>query len=97
MRDLLSKSIASKPLAKNASTIDKIKHRLCKEFVVYKSLHQISQKDLAAKIGIDEALMSKTGVTPIETTTAQESYTLKYNKCIIVKHLNTLKCLELIN
>jgi predicted XRE-type DNA-binding protein len=59
MRDLLSKSIPSKPLAKNASTIDKIKHRLCKEFVVYKSLHQVSQKDLAAKIGIDEALMSK--------------------------------------
>jgi predicted XRE-type DNA-binding protein len=59
MRDLLSKTIPSKPLKKNASTIDKIKHRVCKEFVIYKSLQQTTQKDLAHKIGIDEALMSK--------------------------------------
>jgi predicted XRE-type DNA-binding protein len=58
-RNLLSKSIASKPLSKGASAVDKIKHRLCKEFIVYKSAHQITQKDLANKIGIDEALMSK--------------------------------------
>jgi predicted XRE-type DNA-binding protein len=58
-RELLSKSIASKPLDKNASAVDKIKHRLFKEFIVYKSAHQITQKNLAIKIGIDEALMSK--------------------------------------
>jgi len=59
MRELLSKSIASKPLDKNASAVDKIKHRLCKEFIMYKNAHHLTQKDLAEKIGIDESLMSK--------------------------------------
>ena len=59
IRNLLSKSIASKPLAKTASAVDKIKHRLCKEFIIYKNMHNILQKDLAHKIGIDDALMSK--------------------------------------
>lgn len=59
MRDVLSKSIGSKPLDKKASTVDKIKYNICKEFIIYKSKQRITQKDLAKKIDIDEALMSK--------------------------------------
>ena len=59
MSDLLSKGPASKPLSKKATPVDKIKYQICKEFVVYKNSHKITQKTMAEKIGTDEALMSK--------------------------------------
>ncbi len=59
MREKLSKGPASQPLPHNATPVDKIKHDICREFVVYKNSSKISQKALAEKIGIDEALMSK--------------------------------------
>lgn len=59
MRELLSKGPASMPLPKNASPVDKVKHQICREFVVYKNTTKITQKILADKLGIDEALMSK--------------------------------------
>ena len=59
MRELLSKGPASKPLPKDAGPVDKIKHQICREFVVYKNTKKITQKALADKTGIDEALMSK--------------------------------------
>jgi predicted XRE-type DNA-binding protein len=59
MRDLLSKGPASKPLPKNAGPVDKTKHQICREFVVYINTKKMTQKALAEKIGIDVALMSK--------------------------------------
>jgi predicted XRE-type DNA-binding protein len=59
MREKLSRRPASRPLHPAATPIDKIKHDICREFVVYKNSSKITQKALAAKIGIDEALMSK--------------------------------------
>lgn len=59
MREKLSKVPASKPLPKDASPIDRIKHEICREFVVYKNSSQKTQKVIAEKIGIDEALLSK--------------------------------------
>ncbi len=59
MREKLSKGPASKPLPKDATPADKMKYQICKEFVVYKNAHKITQKALAEKIGTDEALMSK--------------------------------------
>lgn len=59
MRDLLSKSPSSKALPKNANQVDQIKYKICKEFVIYKNLHKVTQKVLAEKVGTDEALMSK--------------------------------------
>jgi predicted XRE-type DNA-binding protein len=59
MRDKLSKGPASLLLPKNASPADKIKYQICKEFVVFKNANQITQKTLAEKINIDEAIMSK--------------------------------------
>lgn len=55
----LSKSIASKPLPKDASNVDRIRYRLCEKFIVYKNSQKISQKVLAGKIGITESVMSK--------------------------------------
>ncbi|MCB0367724.1 MAG: XRE family transcriptional regulator [Bdellovibrionaceae bacterium] len=59
MREKLSKGPASKPLPKDATPVDKIKFQICKEFVIYKNAHTITQKALAEKIGTDEALISK--------------------------------------
>jgi len=58
-RSELSNSIASRPLKKSASTIEKIKHKICREFIVYKTVNTMTQKTLAEKLKIDEALMSK--------------------------------------
>ena len=58
-RNELSNSIASRPLKKSASTIEKIKHKICREFIVYKTMNAMTQKTLAEKLKIDEALMSK--------------------------------------
>ena len=59
MREKLSKGPASRPLPKNASAVDKIKYQICREFVVFKNSHKITQKALAQKIKVDEALISK--------------------------------------
>lgn len=59
MRKKLSTGPASKPLPSDATLIDKIKHDICREFVIYKNSSKITQKALAEKVGIDESLMSK--------------------------------------
>lgn len=59
VRDELSTGIASKPLPADATPADMIKHSICKEFVIYKNTTKVTQKALAEKLGIDEALMSK--------------------------------------
>lgn len=55
----LEKSIASRPLPENASDLDKLKFEVCKIFVVYKNKHNITQRTLAEKLGIDETLVNK--------------------------------------
>ena len=59
VRIQLDKSIASRLLPKNASDLDRHKFELCKIFVIYKNTHNITQRVLAEKIGIDESLISK--------------------------------------
>ncbi len=59
VRDKLNKGIASRPLPKNANVVDRAKFRLCEKFVIYKNTHQITQREMAKKIGINEALVSK--------------------------------------
>lgn len=49
----------SKLLPKNASAVDKLKFELCKSFIIYKQDRKLSQKELADKLEIDPALMSK--------------------------------------
>jgi predicted XRE-type DNA-binding protein len=50
---------ASRMLPKDASTVDKIKFELCKSFVIYKQENDLNQRELAQKLEIDPALMSK--------------------------------------
>ncbi len=59
VRNRLSKGMASRPLPKDAPAIDRIKFHLCEQFVICKNTQGITQRELALRIGIDEALMSK--------------------------------------
>lgn len=58
-REALEKGPASKLLPKNASPVEKMKYKLCEEFVKYKNQHGLTQRALAEKLEIDEALVSK--------------------------------------
>jgi predicted XRE-type DNA-binding protein len=49
----------SHDLPPNATEKDRIKYGLCSEFVKYMNQHDITQRELAKRIGIDEALVSK--------------------------------------
>ncbi|OFZ35828.1 MAG: hypothetical protein A2504_16545 [Bdellovibrionales bacterium RIFOXYD12_FULL_39_22] len=44
---------------KNASSVDKIKYDLCREFVDYILSNKISQVELADELGIDKARVNK--------------------------------------
>ena len=57
--EILEKAPASRPLPKNASKNDAIKFELCSNFVVYRREKKLSQKELADRLGIDPAQMSK--------------------------------------
>ncbi|HLE11029.1 MAG: hypothetical protein A2504_10490 [Bdellovibrionales bacterium RIFOXYD12_FULL_39_22] len=59
VRNNLDKGIASRPLPKNASHIDRIKYRLCEKFVIYKNSKKLTQRELAKLVDVDEAIMSK--------------------------------------
>ena len=49
----------SRALPPNATQKDRIKYELCAEFVKYMNRHDITQRELAKRIGVDEALISK--------------------------------------
>jgi len=49
----------SRMLEENASVVDKMKFELCAQFIIYRREHGMGQKELADKLGIDQALMSK--------------------------------------
>ena len=59
MRDKLAKSLASRPLPKNADIVERTKHAICEKFVIYLNSGKIKQKELAEKLGIAESLVSK--------------------------------------
>lgn len=49
----------SRVIPKDAPPVDRTKHSICAQFVIYMQTHKISQQELAEKLGIDKALMSK--------------------------------------
>jgi predicted XRE-type DNA-binding protein len=59
VRERLSKGPASKVLPKDASTIDRTKYAICREIVIYKNKKNMTQRELAEKIGENESLISK--------------------------------------
>lgn len=59
VRNRLNKGMASRPLPKDTSAVDRAKFHLCEKFVIYKNTHKITQRELAKKVGVNESLMSK--------------------------------------
>ena len=49
----------SRVISKDASPVDRTKHLICAQFVIYMRTRKISQQELAEKLGIDKAVMSK--------------------------------------
>ena len=56
---VLESAPGTRLLPEGASTADVLKFDLCKRFVVYRREKELSQKELAKKLGIDPAQMSK--------------------------------------
>ena len=46
-------------IPKDAPPLDLMKRDLCAQFIIYKRENKLSQRELAQKLEIDEALMSK--------------------------------------
>ena len=55
----LEKIEPTRVLAKNASTADRLKYELCKQFVLYLQDHEMSQKEMAEQIGVDPARINE--------------------------------------
>ena len=58
-RKKLNRGMASQLLPPNASPVDRTKYKICEKFVVYLRENQVSQKELAEFLDVDEALVSK--------------------------------------
>jgi predicted XRE-type DNA-binding protein len=54
-----SKGIASRPLKKNASKSERLKHLLCSKFIIYKQENKLTGRAMAEIIGVRESLISK--------------------------------------
>lgn len=59
MRKKLEKAEGSLMLSAKASPIEKLRYEICRQFVIYQREHDLTCKDLAKLIGVDESLMSK--------------------------------------
>ncbi len=59
MRKKLEKVEPSRLLPPNASRADRLKYELCKQFVVHLNREQISQKELAEKLGVEPARLNE--------------------------------------
>ena len=51
--------IGSSVIPKNAPESDKVKYKLCGKILEYKLVHNLTQKELAEKIGLDEPETSR--------------------------------------
>jgi len=59
MRKKLDKIESTQGLPANASKADRLKYELCKQFVVHLNCEQVSQKELAEKLGIEPARLNE--------------------------------------
>lgn len=61
VRDRLSREevMGSSLLPENASEVEKAKYKACEMMIRYRRDHDLKQKELAIKLGIDEARMSE--------------------------------------
>ena len=59
MRRKLARVKGSAGLHPNASALDRAKYEMCKQFIKYMHLHELTQRELAAKIDIPETRVSE--------------------------------------
>jgi len=59
IRRKYSRGIASRPLQKNATEVERLKHSLCREFVTYANAHDLTNREMSRKVKVNESLMSK--------------------------------------
>ncbi len=58
-RNKHSRGIASRPLPKNASKSERLKHLLCSKFIIYKQENKLTGRAMAEIMEIKESLVSK--------------------------------------
>jgi predicted XRE-type DNA-binding protein len=59
MRNKLEKSEGSLLLSPKATSLEKLRYEICRQFVIYQRDHQLKCKELAKRVGVDESIMSK--------------------------------------
>lgn len=59
MRKKLAQAEGARALAPGADLLDKAKYELCRQFVKYCLDHEISQRELAHLIGVNESRVSE--------------------------------------
>lgn len=58
-RKKLEKSEGSLALSPKATPLEKFRHEICRQFVIYQREHELKCKELAKIVGVDESVMSK--------------------------------------
>lgn len=59
MRALLEKAEPSRTLPKSASSLDRLKYKMCERFSLYILEKKISQAELARRIGVDPSRINE--------------------------------------
>jgi predicted XRE-type DNA-binding protein len=67
---------AARPLSKNADAVDKLKHRLCREILIYKHTNNLSHEEIAKILGIGKTEVSKIVNYHIDRYTIDKLYRL---------------------
>ena len=55
----LEKADGTLALPKNASPLEQLRWDICQKFIKYKKKHGINQREIAERLGVDEAKVSK--------------------------------------
>lgn len=74
-RQKLTKVEPTRLLPPDASSADKLKFDLCKQFIVYLRTHDITQKELAERLGIEPARVNEIVKYKIELFTVDRLMT----------------------
>ena len=59
MRSKLAKAEPSRGLPENASTVERVKYKICEKFVRYLLKHELSQAELARQLKMDPARLNE--------------------------------------
>jgi len=46
-------------LSKTASSLEKLRYEICRQFIIYQREHELKSKELAKIVGVDDSVMSK--------------------------------------